>query len=697
MAEPVWMQIVRLRAERRVLWCRELWARHHYLDEHSLAITHSEVERALGPPAQALADERAFFAESPEAAALSAEIEELERDGSDLPWQRLAATFELDKAESALLACALAAELAPPLRRVFGYLQDDVAPLDASPALVAALWGLPAPPLLGVQSRLIRWRLARPVEGGREPESSLNGWVADPSLLGHLLEGEALEDRSSLLAAPLLSPTHPVLFQDELEGIVGFVAGLTNRAGPVELELIAPAGSGRATLAAQVAQRLGLPLLAVDCRALAALADPATAAVRELREAELSGALLAWRNADALPEAALAAVGGGTDLMFLTAQAPLRSAPAAGVLRRSYRLPALDCARRLELWSAVGSGAAPAPVGEWALRAGEVVAAARACSAGEEAVHEVCKRLLLETPSDLITPMRLPYTWEDLVVSEPVRAHLRELEAQAVGRTEVLDSWGLGRLVPLGRGVSAMFAGPSGTGKTMAAQVLARELGLELLRVDLAGVVNKYIGETEKHLRAVFAACERAPAMLFFDEADALFGKRMQVSDAHDRFANIEVDYLLQRMEEFDGIAVLATNRKGDIDTAFLRRLRFVIDFAPPTVVERERLWRLALAATQDGEGRPLVDELDWHALARDLDLTGAGIKASALAAAFLARSEGCRIGARHIVAAARRELQKQGVVVRVGQLERRAPNANGAAPPLSAGEIERMVNGGPP
>ena len=480
------MEIVRLRAERRVLWCRELWARHHYLDEQSLAITHSEVERSLGPPARALAEERAFFTESPEAAALSAKIEELERAGSDPSWQRLAATFKLSQAESALLACALAAELAPPFRRVFGYLQDEVAPLDASPALVGALWGLPSPPVLGAHSQLIRWRLARPVDAGREPESSLNGWVADPTLLGHLLDGDTVETPGARLAAP----THPVLFEDELEGIVGFIGGLSARAGPVELELVGPPGSGRATLAAQVARRLGLDLLGVDCRALAALADPASAAVRELREAELGGALLAWRDADALPEAALAAVGGATDLMFLTAQAPLRSAPAAGVLRRSYELPALGRAQRLELWSAVGSGAAPAPVGEWALRAGEVVAAARASGAGEEAVREVCKRLLLETPSDLITPLRLPYTWDDLVVSEALRAHLRELEDQAVARSEVLDGWGLGRLVPLGRGVSAMFAGPSGTGKTMAAQVLARELGLELLRVDLAGVVN---------------------------------------------------------------------------------------------------------------------------------------------------------------------------------------------------------------
>ena len=153
--------------------------------------------------------------------------------------------------------------------------------------------------------------------------------------------------------------------------------------------------------------------------------------------------------------------------------------------------------------------------------------------------------------------------------------------------------------------------------------------------------MSKYIGETEKHLREVFEACERAPVLLLFDEADALFGKRTQVSDAHDRYANIEIDYVLQRMEQFDGVAVLATNRKGDLDTAFVRRLRFIIDFAPPTEGERERLWRIALEGASDVSGQPLIGPLDWQRLGHDLDLTGAGIKSAALAAAFLACERG--------------------------------------------------------
>jgi len=201
----------------------------------------------------------------------------------------------------------------------------------------------------------------------------------------------------------------------------------------------------------------------------------------------------------------------------------------------------------------------------------------------------------------------------------------------------------------------------------MAAQVMARSLGRQLCRVDLAEVVNKYIGETEKRLKRVFEACERAAVVLFFDEADALFGQRTQVKDAHDRYANIQIDYLLQRMEQFDGIAILATNRKSDMDSAFMRRLRFLIDFQPPGPRERMNLWRIALEERSPG-GDELLDEIDWNWLAENLILTGADIKATALGAAFIARSQNSRIRMQHLVHAARREMTKHGTAWRAGE-----------------------------
>jgi SpoVK/Ycf46/Vps4 family AAA+-type ATPase len=248
-----------------------------------------------------------------------------------------------------------------------------------------------------------------------------------------------------------------------------------------------------------------------------------------------------------------------------------------------------------------------------------------------------------------------------------VRRQLEELAAQARLGTEVLEDWGFERLCRMGRGLNVLFAGPSGTGKTMAAQVVARALGRELYRVDLAGVVNKYIGETEKRLKLVFKACERSAVVLFFDEADALFGQRTQVKDAHDRYANIQIDYLLQRMEQFDGVAILATNRKNDLDTAFLRRLRFIVDFLTPGPHERLALWRIALLP-RSPSGEELLDGIAFEWLADNLVLTGADIKSIALAAAFLARSQGTRIRMEHLMHAARRENNKHGAAWRGGE-----------------------------
>lgn len=664
--EPAWLADVRLRALRRVLWCRELWEQNRYVGEDGLAISHSEVELALLSREQVAFSESKFLAGDEHARRLTTELEALPEDAR---WTELCSELELSAPEQAVLALALAVELVPALRRVYGYVQNDTTPLEATPALVADLWNLASPPRFGADSALVRWALAHPVEGGAGPLSSSTGWIADPLVLDHLLA----EGKTRVLgphARPVPLPGEPRLHQRELDDIVRFVEALSDDGRrPLEVELVGPSGSGRTTLAAQAAARLGLELAAVDARGLSALAEPEAAARRELRAARLSKTALVWGHAEALPEPALDAIRDGARLSFFATEQP--SAGGNGdAIRRSYAVPALTRAERLRLWHAGPGGPAPEPVAEWALRPAEIETLAQVAAAGDEAVREVCRHLLVEAPHELLSPLAQPYVWDDLIVAPQLAGHLREFEAQARARGEVLDDWGLARLTPLGRGVTALFAGPSGTGKTMAAQVLARSLGVELYRVDLAGVVNKYIGETEKHLRAVFAACERSPVMLFFDEADALFGRRMQVNDAHDRFANIEVDYLLQRMEEFDGVAVLATNRKGDLDAAFTRRLRFTIDFAPPTVEERERLWRWALEDSADADGKALVGDVDWSALAHELDLTGAGIKSAALGAAFLARTDRKRIGTDHLIAAARRELEKEGVVVRARSAE---------------------------
>jgi hypothetical protein len=245
-------------------------------------------------------------------------------------------------------------------------------------------------------------------------------------------------------------------------------------------------------------------------------------------------------------------------------------------------------------------------------------------------------------------------TWDDIVLPPIEKNLLHQIADQVDQRARVYGEWGFARKMNRGLGISALFAGDSGTGKTMAAEVIANDLRLNLYRIDLSAVVSKYIGETEKNLRRLFDSAEDGGAILFFDEADALFGKRSEVKDSHDRYANIEINYLLQRMEAYRGLAILATNMKSALDTAFVRRLRFIVDFPFPGVTERKAIWQRVFPP----EAR--TQSLDFERLAR-LNLTGGNIHNVALNAAFLAARAAGAISMRLVLDAARAEFRKLG------------------------------------
>ena len=247
--------------------------------------------------------------------------------------------------------------------------------------------------------------------------------------------------------------------------------------------------------------------------------------------------------------------------------------------------------------------------------------------------------------------------WEDLILSDETRSLLRQITEQVPNRHKVYDDWGFRQKTSRGLGISVLFAGASGTGKTLAAEVIARELALNLYRIDLSAVISKYIGETEKNLRKVFDAAEEGGTLLFFDEADALFGKRSEVKDSHDRFANTQVADLLQRMESFNGLAILATNMKSALDQAFLRRLRFIVNFTFPGVAERKQIWQRAFTGLVFN---PETDHgnLDFDRLAQ-FNLTGGNIHSIALNAAFLAAQRDEYVTMNHVMQAVRTEFRK--------------------------------------
>ena len=285
-----------------------------------------------------------------------------------------------------------------------------------------------------------------------------------------------------------------------------------------------------------------------------------------------------------------------------------------------------------------------------------------------ETVRAACRsfsRPRLENLAQRIVPCA---DWDDLVLPDIQRQMLRQLTSQVRHRMKVYETWGFSAKGRRGLGVSALFTGESGTGKTMAAEVLAGELGLDLYRTDLSSVVSKYIGETEKNLKQVFDAAEEGGVLLLFDEADALFGKRSDVKDSHDRYANIEVSYLLQRMEAYQGLAILTTNLRSTLDRAFQRRLRFTVNFPFPDAAQREAIWMRIFPAETPTRG------LDYKRLAQ-LNIAGGNIRNIALNAAFLAAEEGNGkpVEMEHLVRAARLEALK---------IER----------PLSAAEIRGWV-----
>jgi SpoVK/Ycf46/Vps4 family AAA+-type ATPase len=302
---------------------------------------------------------------------------------------------------------------------------------------------------------------------------------------------------------------------------------------------------------------------------------------------------------------------------------------------------ACDLARSQARWHAAAQGEVAAPMStEPALD--HLMQAARAQSG-----HALAR---------LARKLEPKYRWTDIVLPDDQRAQLQEICLQFTHRPTVYGDWGFGRKLSLGKGLNVLFSGPPGTGKTMAAEVIINKLGLDLYKIDLSQVVSKYIGETEKNLDRIFAAAEDANAILFFDEAGALFGKRSEVKDAHDRYANIEVGYLLQKMEEYEGIAILATNLRSHLDDAFVRRMQVMVEFPFPDEDYRRRIWEVVFPREA-----PLGEDVDFGLLAREVRLAGGNIKNIGLASAFYAADDGGVIHMLHVLHAVNREHQKLG------------------------------------
>ncbi len=301
-----------------------------------------------------------------------------------------------------------------------------------------------------------------------------------------------------------------------------------------------------------------------------------------------------------------------------------------------------------------------------ALQTARRLAGGRGCVISKEQIYHVCYGLIDHSLQEKATRVRTTFVWDDLKLAREEKETLRDLCNRVKNKHIVMAEWGFSRKLPYGTGVSAVFAGPPGTGKTMAAQVVANELNMELYQIDLSQVVDKYIGETEKNIRLIFEQAKKSNSILFFDEADSLFGKRVEsAANANDRFANIESSMLLQCMEQYSGISLLATNNYSAIDPAFIRRFKYLINFRIPDAGLRLEIWKSVFPGAVS-----LEEDVDFRWLAERFDLTGAYIKNIALSAAFAAAEEGGPVNMLHILKGLKREMVKEGRTLEQSKLE---------------------------
>ena len=540
-------------------------------------------------------------------------------------------------------------------------------------ALSGAHWDALAP-----DASLRHWRL---ITVGNGASLTLSPLRIDEAIL-HYLAGLPYQDERLRMLSPApahmedLVPSHLASAEHMLAAWRGKEVSSRTRDHfwPI-IHLYGSDGLSKSALAAQVCRRLDLRL-----RVLPAELLPASIAEIELlarlweREAILtrSALLLACDELDLTGKEALSSV--RRFLQFLHSPLILSSQERTQIWTRAQNQPvALEVKRpergeQRHLWQqALGelagnlNGHVDLLTTQFNLSSSEIYAAGAQItqSAGnkdgkavEELLWEICRAQARPALDDLAQRRESQVAWDDLVLPEAQLQLLHEIVAHVRQRATVYETWGFGRKSARGLGISALFAGSSGTGKTLAAEVLARELQLDLYRIDLSAVVSKYIGETEKNLRRIFDAAEGGGAILLFDEADALFGKRSEVKDSHDRYANIEVSYLLQRMEEYRGLAILTTNLKSALDTAFLRRIRFIVQFPFPDAGMRAEIWRRIFPASMPGE------QLDVAKLAR-LHVAGGNIRNIALYAAFLAADAGEPMRMSHLLRAAATEYAK--------------------------------------
>jgi Winged helix domain, variant/ATPase family associated with various cellular activities (AAA) len=616
-----------------------------------------------------------------------------------LPIIELAGRFALSALEIDIVVTCLAAEIDRRYERIYGYLQDDMSRKQPSPGLALALYcdrpaqQLAARAVLNPLAPLRHYRIVDITDdGGTSP------WLSKPMrmderIVSFLLGDQSTDARIAPYVTRLASDPESICprnrQQAELDALVEQAVRRLSTAPVRQRPLVYVHGAGNAgteSMVRETARQLGLPVLAIEAELLSGPGPDFEQTIFLLfREGLLSQAALFLQNVDrALDQdscglrhrALFRCAAEMGSIVFLSGERPWHwPLPPEPVVLWPLQLRPAGFAEQLQAWRALTSAKIadvdlhrlmslyPLPLGgigaAWRMACGLADLGGGERSLTIEHLEQACRAQTGVPASGLARRIEPKHDWGDIVLPAAQREQLHAICGQAKHVSTVYGAWCFERKLSLGKGLSALFSGPPGTGKTMAAEVIAADLKAELLKIDLSQIVSKYIGETEKNLRQLFDQVAAAHAILFFDEADALLGKRSAVKDAHDRYANTEIAYLLQKMEEYEGIAILATNLRQNMDDAFTRRMRFIVEFPFPEDEDRLLIWK-----TVWPKEVPMAPDVDFPWLARQFRLSGGSIRNVALAAAFLAAEQDQAVAMRHLMLATKRELQKMGRLV---------------------------------
>ncbi|HMH23456.1 MAG TPA: ATP-binding protein [Puia sp.] len=654
---------VLLLSRRRIAWLRKVWAEIAERQTESFN-AHTEVDGYLENLDLPTA-EIAWMEEDVQMQSLSYELAEAEDrllNEQDSRLTRLTGIFGLSQAEADVLQACLSIAIDPNLGRVFAYLQDNAGRGYVTDALVGRLFGHGHCLLLSADCPLKIWGLVRETIFSSGEPARLE---CDPYIKNWLLGKDGTDE--VLYPFVTIQPVQQPLQDWPVSRGVDFINRMVKGDPQCRMRIFVsgPEGSGRRSYSAIVARQFGLTLLSVDADRVPENRWQQIY-MHVQRQARLSNTVPAWHGTVML-ERYWPLRAQSYPIQFVIGEVDSFILPESGWMDLRIELPELSVEERRRLWKqfvAAVAGWKKADMEEMILRyqvtIGQIVSIGKKMTATLPEAYSALRSDSARRLGTLAQLMNSEFTWSDLVLPEYIRKTLEDFSFEATERTRFWEEAGAKRLFPQGKSLIALFTGDPGTGKTMAAQVIASSLKLDLFRIDLSTVVSKYIGESSKNIERILARAKTMNVVLFFDEADSLFGKRTEIKDAHDRYANTDTNYLLQAIEQYPGIVILASNKKSNIDTGFMRRLRYMLEFPKPDAPHRLRLWTTILSELA-GEDTVQRLEKDLEKLAQLIEITGAQIKQAILSALFMARREKSEIGLGHLLSGLERELMKEG------------------------------------